>query len=92
LGFKDDAIREGKLGMELLPVSKDALVGPSKVEDLALVYIMVGEYDSALDQIEYVLSIPSWVSVSLLRLDPRYDPLRNLPRFQKLLQQPDKVF
>jgi len=92
LGRKEDAIREGKLGVELFPVKKDAYIGPARVEDLALVYLMVGEYDAALDQIEYLLSIPSWVSVSLLRLDPRYDPLRNLPRFQKLLQQPDKVF
>ena len=92
LGRKDDAIREGKLGVELFSVKKDAYIGPSRVEDLALVYLMVGEYDAALDQIEYLLSIPSWVSVSLLRLDPRYDPLRKLPRFQKLLQQPDKVF
>jgi non-specific serine/threonine protein kinase len=92
LGRKDDAIREGKLGVELLTVSKDALGGVFRVEDLALIYVMVGEYDAALDQIEYLLSIPSLVSVSLLRLDPRYDPLRNLPRFQKLLQQPDKVF
>jgi len=47
----------------------------------------VGEYDSALDQIEYLLSIPSWFSVPLLRLDPRYDPLRKLPRYQKLLEK-----
>jgi tetratricopeptide (TPR) repeat protein len=92
LGRKEDAIREGKLGVELFPVKKDAYIGPARVEDLALVYLMVGEYDAALDQIEYLLSIPSWISVSLLRLDPRYDPLRKLPRFQKLLQQPDKVF
>jgi non-specific serine/threonine protein kinase len=92
LGRKEDAIREGKFGVDLFPVKKDAYIGPARVEDLALVYIMVGEYDAALDQIEYLLSIPSWISVSLLRLDPRYDPLRKLPRFQKLLQQPDKVF
>jgi len=92
LGRKDDAIREGKLGVELFPVSKDAYFGPYRLEDLALIYVMVDEYEAALDQIEHLLSIPSQFSVALLRLDPRYDPLRSHPRFQKLLQQPDKVF
>ncbi|MEW5702095.1 MAG: protein kinase [Candidatus Zixiibacteriota bacterium] len=92
LDRKQEAIQEGKLGTEILPVSRDAMTGPLRVADLAQIYIMVGEYDQALDQIEYLLSIPSLVSVSLLRLDPRYDPLRELPRFQRLLEQPDKVF
>jgi TolB-like protein/tetratricopeptide (TPR) repeat protein len=92
LGRKDDAIREGKLGVELFPVSRDALIGPERVSDLALIYVAVGEYDAAVDRIEYLLSIPSSLSVPRLRLDPRYDPLRELPRFQKLLEQPDKVF
>jgi hypothetical protein len=48
---------------------------------------MLGEYDAALDQIEYLVSIPSWLSVPLLRLDPRWDPLRSHPRFQKLLEK-----
>jgi TolB-like protein/Flp pilus assembly protein TadD/predicted Ser/Thr protein kinase len=87
LGRKADAVREGKLGVELFPVKKDAFIGPSKVEDLALVYLMVGEYDAALGQIEYLLSIPSWVSIPQIRLDPRYDPLRNLPRYQKLVEK-----
>jgi tetratricopeptide (TPR) repeat protein len=92
LGLRDDAIREGKMAVELLPVSKDAVMGVSMLEGLALIYVMVGEHDAALDHIEYLLSIPSDVSVASLRLNPRYDPLRKLPRFQKLLQQPDKVF
>jgi len=92
LGRRDDAILEGKLATEIIPVSKDACEGPRGLEVLARIYIMVGEYDAALDQIEYFLSIPSDFSVSLLRLDPQYDPLRKLPRFQELLQQPDKVF
>ncbi len=87
LGRKNDAIREGKLGVELCPVSKDALLGAYRVEYLALMYVMVGEYDAALDQIEYLLSIPSDFSVPWLRLDPRYDPLRKLPRYQKLLEK-----
>ena len=73
--------------MELSPVSKDALIGPSRVSDLAKIYTMVGEYDAALDEIEYLLSIPSGNSVPWLRLDPIWDPLRDHPRFQALLEK-----
>ncbi len=87
LGRKEEAIREGKLGMELYPVSKDALDGPYYVILLAVIYVMVGEYDAALDKIEYLLSIPSDLSVPLLRLDPQWDPLRDHPRFKRLLEK-----
>jgi serine/threonine-protein kinase len=53
----------------------------------AEVYLMVGQYDAALGQLEYLLSIPSYLSVSLLRIDPMWDPLRDDPRFQALLER-----
>ena len=59
LNRKEEAIREAKTAVELLPVSKDAMTGPVFVQNLAIVYVMVGEYESALDQIEYLLSIPT---------------------------------
>ncbi len=86
LGREEDAIREGKKGVELLPVSEDAFSGPSRVEDLAQIYVMVGKFDAAIDQLEYLLSIPGELSIPLLQLDPAWDPLRNHPRFQKLLE------
>ncbi len=86
LGRKEDAIREGKRAVELVPVSKDAIYGPDAIQYLAFIYVLVGEKDAALDQIEYLLSIPSSLSVSLLRIEPRWDPLRNEPRFRKLTQ------
>jgi tetratricopeptide (TPR) repeat protein len=86
LGRKEDAIREGKRGVELMPVSKDAFSGPVTVRDLAVIYAMVGQYDAALDEIEYLLSITGWWSVQNLRLDPIWDPLRDHPRFQGLLE------
>ncbi len=84
LGRKEDAVREGKLAVEMLPVSKEAMRGPYRVEDLARIYVMVGEYDAAIDQLEFLLSIPGPLSIPLLRLDPAWDPLRNHPRFKKL--------
>jgi len=85
LGRKQDAIREGKLAVELLPITKEALRGYYRVSDLARIYVMVGEFDAAIDQIEFLLSIPGELSVPLLRLDPVWAPLREHPRFKKLL-------
>jgi len=86
LGRKEDALREGKLGVKLLPVSKEAWRGLYRVEDLTRIYVMVGESDAAIDQLEFLLSRPGEMSIPLLRLDPAWDPLRNHPRFKKLIE------
>ncbi|MFQ5651854.1 MAG: protein kinase, partial [bacterium] len=83
-GRKDEAIREGKRAVELFPVSKDALDGPDYVANLAWIYATGGEPEAAMEQLETLLSIPSEFSVPLLRIDPRWDGLRDKPRFQKL--------
>ncbi|MCP4263380.1 MAG: protein kinase, partial [Planctomycetes bacterium] len=85
LGRKEDAIREGKLGVELLPISKEAMRSLSKVKDLAKIYVMVGEFDEAIDRLEFLLSRPGRLSIPLLQLDPVWNPLRNHPRFKKLI-------
>ena len=86
LGRKEAALREGKLGVELLPITKDAWRGLYRVEDLARIYVMVGEFDAAIDQLEFLLSRPGGMSIPLLRLDPAWDPLDAHPRFQKLIE------
>ncbi len=84
LGRAREAVREGKLAIELLPVSKDAVYGLPYQFDLSYIYTILGENDLALDRIEYLLSIPSWLSPAWLAADPMWKPLRGLPRFQKL--------
>ena len=74
-------------GAQLLPVSRDAFAGTLVLQDLTEVYIRVGEHDAAVDQLDYLLSIPSPVSSGLLRVDPLYTPLRGNPRFERLVQQ-----
>ncbi|UCC71907.1 MAG: tetratricopeptide repeat protein [Gemmatimonadota bacterium] len=86
LGRKAEAIREGELAVEAVPVSLDAMVGPDRVRDLARIHATVGEHEAAIDQLEYLLSIPSEISPALLRVDPFWDPLRSSPRFQMLLE------
>jgi TolB-like protein/Flp pilus assembly protein TadD/predicted Ser/Thr protein kinase len=87
LGRKEEAIREGKLATELYPISLDAFEGPLLIMGLALIYTMVGEHDSALDQIDHSLSIPGGFSVGWLELDPSWDPLRNHPRYQEIVEK-----
>ncbi|MEE8385161.1 MAG: tetratricopeptide repeat protein [Dehalococcoidia bacterium] len=86
LGRQEEAIREGRRAVDLLPVSKDAFNGPRHRERLARIYVLVREYDAAIDELEYLLSIPSLTSVPGLRLDPAWDPLRKYPRFQALVR------
>ncbi len=85
LGRREDAIREGKLAVEIMPLSRDANIGTTTIWYLARIYTMLGEQDAAIDQLELLLSIPSGVSVPLLRLDPQWDPLREHPRFRGLV-------
>ena len=87
LGRKEDAIRAGKKGVELLPISKEAWRGAYRLEDLAVIYAQVAEPDLAIDHLETLLSVPSDLSVQLLRLNPKWDPLREHPRFIALLEE-----
>ncbi len=86
LGRKQEAVREGKSAVDLLPVTKEAWKGTFRVEALAKIYVMVGEFDAAIEKLEYLLSIPSEVSIPLLQLDPAWNPLRDHPRFKKLVE------
>ena len=85
LGRKEDAIREGRRAVELLPISKDAIDGSDLMTNLALVYAWIGEKDLAFDQLTAVASVPGQLSYGQLRLHPYWDPLRGDPRFEKIL-------
>ena len=61
--------------------------GSDQAIELAKIYSRVGEADKALNLIDELLSIPCELSVGLLRLDPVWDPLRDHPRFQALLEE-----
>ncbi len=87
LGEKDKAIKEGKRGVELLPISKEAWNGFYREMELAKIYTMVGEYDLAINKLDYLLSIPGELSVPYIRIDPTWKPLFSNPRFQKVLEK-----
>jgi TolB-like protein len=89
LGRKDDAIRESLRAVELCPESKDAAEGPGYARSLAFVYARTGEVDQAITLIERLLTTPNGISLTDLRLNWDWDPLRSNPRFQKILSGPE---
>jgi tetratricopeptide (TPR) repeat protein len=84
MGMKEEALAFGKKGAELMPVEKEAYRGFIRLEDLARIYVMTGEYQEAIKQLDYLLSIPGTLSFKLLLLDPTWEPLWNLPEFKAL--------
>jgi serine/threonine protein kinase/Tfp pilus assembly protein PilF len=85
LGRKDDALREGRRAVELLPVERDALNSVRVREFLAIIYAWTGEKDLACQQLEAVTKLAASASYGHLRLHPYWDPLRGDPRFEKLV-------
>jgi len=85
LGRKEEAVREGRRGVELLPLSKDAVYGIPAIIDLAHIYALLGDVEKSVEQLEFLLSRPSWISVPFLKKDPRWLPLKGEPRFEALL-------
>jgi TolB-like protein/tetratricopeptide (TPR) repeat protein len=85
LGRKTDALAEARWLQQSAAYRDDHFFGPGAVEERAHILAEAGEADAALDELERLLSEPSWVSAPLLRLDPRWDAIRNHPRFKALL-------
>ena len=87
LGRKEDALREGRRAVELLPVEKDALNGPAMIKYLAMMAAWVGDNHLACEQLASVVRRPGDLSYGQLKLMPFWDLLRGDPRFEKLVEE-----
>src|SRR5216117_3997012 len=85
LGRKEDALREGRRAIELLPVERDAINGMRMIVCLARISAWVGDNDLACEQLLHASRLPGGVSYGELKLLPWWDPLRGDPCFEKIV-------
>jgi tetratricopeptide (TPR) repeat protein len=85
LGLKEKAKEEAAIAISLLTVSDDAIYGSIAPLDAAIIYIMTGEMDLAMKQMEHLLSFPNYMSVVWIEWDFRLAPLKTHPGYQSLL-------
>jgi TolB-like protein/Tfp pilus assembly protein PilF len=87
LGRNEEALREGRRAVELRPLSEDAVDGATVLVSLATIYAWLGDVKSSLDQLEYLVRIPSGLSFGELKYDPVWDAVRSDPRFTAILNE-----
>jgi TolB-like protein len=85
LGKKAEAIAEGQRGVALSPINRDSYLGTYIQHQLVRIYLLVGEPEKALDQLEPLLKMPYYLSPGWLRIDPTFAPLKGNPRFERLV-------
>lgn len=87
LGNRAQAIADARRSLELAPQDRDAMAWAETAQYAANTFLRLGEHDAALDQLEKLISAPSWLSAAFVRRDPLWAPLRTNPRFQRLVAQ-----
>ncbi len=85
LGRKEEALREGRRAVELLPVQKDAINGPLMYAYFAMIAAWTGDKDLACEQLAIAIRYPSSLSYGRLKLLPFWDPLRGDSCFEKIV-------
>ncbi len=85
MGRRDEAIVEGERAVSRWPISQDAWNAPYYHHQLARIYLLTGQQERALDQIELLLDVPYFLSAGWLGIDPTFAPLRGNPRFERLI-------
>jgi serine/threonine protein kinase/tetratricopeptide (TPR) repeat protein len=85
LGRKEEALRQGRRAVELLPIEKDSIHGKGMVEYFAMIAAWVGEKDLACEQLAIAVRPPSPLTYGHLKLLPYWDPLRGYPPFEKIV-------
>jgi TolB-like protein/Tfp pilus assembly protein PilF len=90
LGQDEDAIREAEKAVELAHAASNALDGLLYLQSLAEVCAAVGEHDRAITTLEKLVTEQRYLAVARVEIDPAWDPLRDDPRFQALLEREER--
>jgi serine/threonine-protein kinase len=85
LGRKEEALREGRHAIELMPAEKEQVNGAHIIELFAIIAAWVGEKDLACEQLALALQYPIALGYGQLKLLPFWDPLRGDPCFEKIV-------
>jgi serine/threonine-protein kinase len=92
LGRIEEALEKSKEAVEKVPMKKSTITGSLFLENMAMVNVLAGKGDRAIDQLEILLSNPCDISVQYLKLWPDYDPLRDQPRFRALIAKYEREY
>jgi TolB-like protein len=83
---KEEALREGRRAIELLPLEKDSINGAHMIQYFAITAAWVGEKELACEQLENAVQTRgAFITYGRLKLLPWWDPLRGDPRFEKIV-------
>jgi serine/threonine-protein kinase len=89
-GRQEDALRQIRHAVELMPMERDPIAGVELLSQMAIVYAWLGERDKATEQLQAITKLPDSPSAGELRLNPWWDPLRDDPRFAEILAEAAK--
>ncbi len=87
LGRREEALRYADRAVQLLPVEKDALAGAEIRNLRMIIYLTIQDNEAAIREIQFLMSVPSGLTPTILRLHPGFDAIRNDPRFKKLAEE-----
>lgn len=89
LGMKKEALEAGRKALEVLGPERDALAGSNNEHDMIMILLMLGEYGEALDRLGALIRHNGFLTSELLNLDPFWDPVRDHPKFQAIVDNPE---
>ncbi len=83
----EDLKHHRKVAVKVLRPELAAALGADRFNQEIEIAAQAGLVSEALSELEPLLASPSSMSIHMLQLDPRWDPIREDPRFQELLER-----